>query len=329
MLRGRCIASLPAKENGTAKTPRKVTVGTRSLLALGVSTAAALTMNTTAALAMHTTAGSAAPAATTASGCPQIVAHDGYSGPAAVPGDGPVPPDSVAALQYAARLGAKAVKFDEQWSKDNVPVVIHNLTVSASTGHLVHGHVVHNRGNVDQYPAASLERMHLLTLPGGYPRYHLPSAAAMLSAAVAARMTSVIIEIKTPAITTAEARSLRAAVTAAHATAITSVQSFFVQDIAVLRQVWPSLAVTLLEDSPARLPPAGVGSVVLRGKDVSAQAVATLLGAGLRVGAWTSGGAGVPDSAAAWTAERADGVQQVFTNDTRGYLAWEASVGCS
>jgi glycerophosphoryl diester phosphodiesterase len=320
-----CLA--PGNGDVTAKTPCKVTVATRSLLALVVSTAIALAVNTTAALAVDTTAGTSAPAATAYPGCPELVAHDGYSGPAAVPGDGPVPPDSVAALQYAARLGAKAVKFDEQWSSDNVPVVIHNLTVNESTGRVVHGHVVRNRGNADQFPAASLERMHLLTLPGGYTQYRLPSAETMLKAAVAARMTSVIIEIKTPAITTAEARSLRAAVSSARATAITTVQTFFVQEIAVLRQVWPSLAVTLLEDS-SRLPPAGVRSVVLRGKDVSARAVATLLGAALHVGAWSSGGAGVPDGAAAWTAERADGVQQIFTNDTRGYLAWEASAGC-
>lgn len=278
-----------------------------------------------AVVAAHLAAASASTAAHAS--CPALVAHDGYTGPARVPGRGPVPSDSVAALSYAARIGATAVKFDERWSRDNVPVVIHNWTVDATTGHLVHGRVVRYRGAVGRYRAAALTRMHLLTATGTYTSRLLPTAKAMLKAAAAADLASVIIEVKTPVMTSREARSLRAAVTAAHVAAITSVQTFFTQNVTFLRAAWPSLRIAFLERSPA-LPPAGTDSVVLRGSSVSASSVAKLRRHGLFVGAYTSTGAGVPDSAVSWNTERADGIQQVFTNDARGYRAWQAIKGC-
>lgn len=281
---------------------------------------------------MPRSAGAASTASASTVSCPALVSHDGYSGPASIPGYGPVPLNSTAALRYAARLGSRAVKFDLRWSSDNVPVTIHNETVYASTGWMSAGVVHHHHGKVAYKTAATLESFHLLSLPGAYTSSVLPSTRAMLRAAVAAGDTSAIIEIKVPVISARQVRSLHRAVTASGATAIMSVQTFFTQNVRALQRSWPRvpgqphLRIALLEHAPA-IPPAGVKSVVLTGSAVTPHAVGRLTAAGLRVGAYTSTGAGVPDSSASWSAEKAAGIRQVFTNDPAGYLAWRGD-GC-
>lgn len=253
--------------------------------------------------------------------CPVLVAHDGYSGPARVPGDGPVPPDSVQAMNTAVKAGAGYVKFDVRWSADNVPVIIHNATVTASTG---------RPGYVRDYQARALTRMRLLTRTGVRTRDLLPAAGRLLRAAVSRRVSGVILEVKPDGITPGQARALRTAAARAGALGVTSLQTFFPRDIPVLARAWPSASIALLEGSRAYVPArhGAVTSVVLRGALVTPAASALIRRAGLLLGAYTSTGAGVPDDSASWSADKRDGVQQVFTDDAAGYLRWEARQKC-
>ncbi len=256
------------------------------------------------------------------SACPLLVAHDGYSGPARIAGDGPVPPDSVQALENAVQSGAQYVKFDVRWSADNVPVIIHNSTVDATTRW---------RGKVASYRASVLTRMRLVTRTGTVTPDRLPSAVGLLRAAVAARARGIILEVKPDAIAPGQARSLHAAVAAAGALRETSVQTFFPGEVTALAAAWPSVSIALLERLRAYAPH-GLGprlrSVVLAGDLVTAAHAAMIRRAGLVLGAYTSTGARVPDRASSWSTDLRDGVQQVFTDNTAGYLRWESARQC-
>jgi glycerophosphoryl diester phosphodiesterase len=256
------------------------------------------------------------------SACPLLVAHDGYSGAARIPGDGPVPPDSVQALESAVQSGAQYVKFDVRWSADNVPVIIHNSTVNATTRW---------HGKVASYRSGALTRMRLVTRTGQLTGDRLPTAAALLRAAVAARVSGIILEVKPDAISPGQVRSLHAAVAAAGALRESSVQTFFPGEVGALAAAWPSASIALLERLRAYVPH-GLGSrlrsVVLAGDLVTAAHAAMIRRAGLVLGAYTSTGAGVPDRADSWDTDLRDGVQQVFTDNTAGYLRWEAARHC-
>jgi glycerophosphoryl diester phosphodiesterase len=256
----------------------------------------------------------AAPGAHARAGaCPVLLAHQGYTGRPG--GRGPVPADSVPAISDAVRHGARIVELDVRWSADNVPVVIHNATVSATTRR--HGRVAH-------YRAAKLVRMRLRSA-GGLTRDRLPTLQRALRKVAAVAATAVV-EIKTRQVTPAEAVSFTAAVAAAGARQLVSVHSFYQAPLAALR--YPA---TLLTETPVSGPRGaarvrGDVGVDLRGSIVTRRLVQRLHAAHLRAGAWTSDGSGVVDGPRSWSRLAADGVDRIITGDTPGYRAWCASV---
>jgi glycerophosphoryl diester phosphodiesterase len=241
--------------------------------------------------------------------CPVLLAHQGYTGRPS--GRGPVPADSVPAISDAVRHGARIIELDVRWSADNVPVVIHDATVSATTQR--HGRVAH-------YRAAELVRMRLRSA-AGLTRDRLPTLQRALRRVATTHATAVV-EVKTPRVTPAQAVSFTAAVAAAGAVRLVSVHSFYWAPLDALR--YPA---TLLTETPvfgsrgtARI--RGAVGVDLRGSIVTPRLVRRLHAAQLRAGAWTSAGSGVADSPRSWNRLAADGVDRIITGDTPGYRAW-------
>ncbi|GEM_PF-4493182 len=250
--------------------------------------------------------------------CPVLIAHQGYTG-SATAGAGPVPPDSVGSLRYAARAGARIVEFDVRWSKPSRgypygdPVVIHDRTVSRTTD---------RTGAVARYTSAQLTAMHLVGPGRRVTRYRIPTMLEMLRAAIASHVR-VIIEIKGADLTPAQARVFAAQVRAAGAMQITTVHSFYPDSLATLRRVAPAFdgRTTLLSLTPVTRSPGNVG-IDLPADVVTAAVVRRIHAAGLTAGAYTSSGSGVPDDPASWRRLARDGIDRIITNDTAGYLAW-------
>lgn len=238
--------------------------------------------------------------------CPVLIAHQGYSG--AANGHGPIPNNSIAALDNAVRHGARAVEFDVRWSRDNVPIVIHNSTVNATTRH---------SGLVAHYRASTLERMHLVS-----PRHSdhvaadtIPSMAEMIDAA-RSKNVRVVIEIKAARISAAKAASFASAIDSYSAV---SIHSFYLSSLDVL----PDYPHSLLTETPLTTIPAGIAGVDMRGSIVTAARVAALHSSGLVAGAFTTSGSGVSDNSAEWSKLAADGVNRIITNNTAGYVSWK------
>ena|ERR1035441_7254782 len=237
--------------------------------------------------------------------CPLLVAHQGYSG-LGWP-DGPIPDNSIAALDNAFSHGARTLEFDVRWSSDDIPVVIHNPTIDMTTAH---------HGTVANMTAAKLESMRLVSPWNSLRKtvWKLPSLAAMIDAARAHSMP-VIIEIKTAAVTALQAASFRQAVApwAGHV----NVHSFYTADLAM----FPQYPRTLLTRQ-AVTNDLGDAGVDLAGDVVTMADVAALHRAGLVAGAWVTTSSGVQDNAAEWARLEGDGVDRIITDDAAGYSAW-------
>jgi glycerophosphoryl diester phosphodiesterase len=245
------------------------------------------------------------PAAASAA-CPQLVAHQGYSG--AVSGDGPVPDNSVASMRLAVHDGARVAEFDVRFSADHRPVVIHNATVNMTTRY---------SGPVADYRAVTLERMHLVS-PWNSDHATadtLPSLSAMVTEARTLAVP-VVIEIKTPGIDQADAAAFMAAI-GSYAPR-TDVHSFYVADLALL----PGLTRTLLSLSATTAIPAGYAGADFRASQMTATLAVQLHRLSLTVGAYTTPGSGMPDDTASWSKLAADGVNRIITNNTPGYVTW-------
>jgi glycerophosphoryl diester phosphodiesterase len=268
-----------------------------------------LAVATMAVLAM-TSMAITVPGPARAATCPALVAHQGYSG--AANGDGLIPANSTAALKNAVVHGARIVEFDVRWSRDNVPVVIHNSTVNMTTRW---------SGPVADYKAATLERMHLVS-PWNSDHVTpdtIPTLAAMVAEARTLDVPAVA-EIKVADISAPQATSFVAAV---DGYAGFSVHSFYEKSLAMV----PQFPRTLLTLTRVTSVPAGYVGIDMRGSIVTASLVAQLHAESLVAGAYTTPGSGVADNAAEWAKLAADGINRIITNDTAGYVEW-AKDGC-
>jgi glycerophosphoryl diester phosphodiesterase len=265
-------------------------------------TVVATTLTTLSVLAPATAHASTSP------NCPLLVAHQGYSG-LGWP-DGPVPDNSIAALDNAFSHGARTVEFDVRWSKDSVPVVIHNPTLNMTTAH---------HGTVANMLASKLTSMRLVSPWNSTHKtvWKLPSLAAMIDAARAHSMP-VIVEIKTSQVTAQQAATFRQAV--APWKAHVSVHSFYTADLAM----FPQYPRTLLTRQ-AVTNDLGDAGVDMSGDVVTVADVAALHRAGLVAGAFVTTSSGVKDDAAEWERLRVDGIDRIITDSTRDYAAWCAA----
>lgn len=231
-----------------------------------------------------------------------------------------LPENSAAALDAAARAGAGKVEIDVQYSRDGVPMAIHDTTVNRTTLHT---------GPVGSYTAAQLGAMRL-RVEGRGPAsrwmsgQRMPTVRALLVRARADGM-AVSAEVKPAALTYARARALLRAFWAAGDEGAVDVRSYIP---GVLRQMraagyWGRLTLTVMGVNPD--PPAGIweesvnyannwpGAPVV--PPVPAGDVAALQARGIKADAYTL------DTAAQFALAPA-GIDSVTTDNVTGAVMW-------
>ena len=236
--------------------------------------------------------------------CPGLVAHRGDAWPYSS-----APENSLRAATFAYQAGAPAVETDVRFTRDGVPVIMHDATVNRTT---------RATGPVSSYRAAVITRLRLLEKPGARSSVtwqRVPSFTRYLARA-AADHGRVLAEIKPPAITAAQAATLARVIRASGAAVI--VHSFWPADLAAIRKALPGVRTQLLTAAYTAAT-AGGSLEDISVANLTAGNVAALHAAGIKAGAWT------PDSRAGWAQVAGWGVDQVTTNNPAGYLRWCAA----
>jgi glycerophosphoryl diester phosphodiesterase len=255
------------------------------------------------ALCLTVLGGSAGASAAT---CPVISARLGLHYPY-----NSLPENSVAAIDAAHLAGAPKVEVDVQFSRDRIPVVIHNSTVDRTTTH---------KGAVSSYTAAQLEAMRLRLAPGSatVTSQHPPSLFAVLSRAKADKM-AVSIEIKPSTLSYTLARDLLYRMWWVGDEGSIDLRSAVPSVLAQMRTAgyWGHLTLTVeaakILTSPSPYWMEGIDYDV-QGNFISAADVTALHAAGVRVDAFT------PDTPAQF-AMVPPGVDQITTDNVATALA--------
>jgi len=216
------------------------------------------------------------------------------------------PENTIASLEAAADRGADWVETDVQFTKDGVPVLMHDDTVDRTTD---------GTGRVDQLTAEEISR---LTVDGGG---RVPTLEQALRA-LKDRPARLLLEIKGPQTSAAVDRAL-ALVSAAGMTGRTLLQSF---DENVVRAGSASpyrtrvalLRSTLDADPVATARAFSLGAYAVKFTGLSARpaVVDQLKAAGVEVFVWTV------DSAPQWQNATSWGVNGVITNGPDRFVQW-------
>lgn len=227
------------------------------------------------------------------------------------------PENSLAAINAAHRLGVGKVEVDVWFSKDGIPVDIHDWAVDRTTAYT---------GKVSSYTAAQLEAMRLKVkgVPGDreMSSQHLPALQSTLERAAADGM-AVSVEMKPHRLTYEQASAVLRLIRMVNDKAGTDVRSFYPRVLSEMRKAGYRGHLTLITTSYRALPKSSgywmesinYGS---NGTHITAAEVTALHAAGVLLDAWT------PDTAAEVATVPA-GVDQVTTNNVRGY---RADTGC-
>lgn len=246
--------------------------------------------------------------------CPMISARLGLHWPYSS-----LPENSAAAIDAAHRAGAPKVEVDVNFSRDGVPVAVHDATIDRVTDHT---------GAVSAYTAAQLASFRL-RVEGSYrnkrlSNEHLLSLWGALVRAKADGMR-VSVEIKPDRITAAQAHAVALRFGWLNDWSMIDVRSFDPPVLAVMRRADRRIRTTLTVHRTVLRPPAGnvMESINYhwQGQTIRPATVRTLHAAGLQVDAWT------PDTASALgTVPR--GVDQVTTNNVVAARAYLKAHGC-
>lgn len=247
-------------------------------------------------------------AAHRAGSCPTISARLGLHYPYSND-----PENSLTAIDAAHRIGVRKVEVDVWFSKDGVPVDIHDRTVNRTTAYT---------GRVSAYLAAQLQAMRLKVkgIPGdrAMSSQYLPSVRSALGRAKADGM-AVSVELKPRVLTKARARALVGLFGMVNDQAMVDVRSIHPRVLAEMREAGYRGRLTLITAGYKPLPESSgywMESINYggSGRHITAAEVAALHASGVLVDAWT------PDTAAEVATVPA-GVDQVTTNNVRGYRA--------
>jgi glycerophosphoryl diester phosphodiesterase len=288
-----------------------VIIRLRSVTTMGAAAAALLMACGFAGGRTGMTAGLPARAATH---CPMVSARLGLHWPYTN-----LPENSAAAIDAAHNAGAPKVEVDVNFSRDGVPMALHDYWLNGVTAHT---------GNVWDYTAAQLETFPL-RIDGRHGKgrmssQHLISLWSALSRAKADGMR-VSVEIKPESLTAARANTVALRFGWLNDWNMIDVRSFDPPVLAAMRRADQRIHTTLTVDRPVVPAPAGnvMESIEFNasGAAIKPATVSALHASGLTVDAYT------PNTPAEFRAVPLT-VDQITTNNVRGALAFLKAHGC-
>lgn len=231
-------------------------------------------------------------------GCvvPEVIGHRGTA----------VDENTLKGLRDAVDAGATGVEFDVWWTSDGVPVLSHDPTVDrTTTGH----------GAISGMTAAEVRALHTKR---GQPVPTLDEALRY----VAEQRVTAMVELK-PAPTSAQVRSLLAAIRTTHTAEQVVVHSFNPAAVDAVRRAAPELRTALTHEktpiSGAQAARYGTSLNVSRFL-ATPEAVEDWHASGLRVYVWTA------NWPPAWEKARTAGVDAVLTDRVAPYIQWARTV---
>jgi glycerophosphoryl diester phosphodiesterase len=253
-----------------------------------------------AVIALHVSGPPAAHVTANATGCGSVAVIGHRGEPQSRP------EETLPSFQQAIADGARTIEMDVQFTSDNVPVLMHDLTVDRTTD---------GTGPLRSYSAARIAQLDAGSWFGAtWTGTRVPTFDAVLALA-AAHHVAVIAELKDPATTDANITAYLASLSRSSAPVL--VESFYpnlLQEMAARSPSTPTALITSANVTPATA--AQYGRVLIVSQTVvTSTTVAGWHAAGLKVYAWT------PDSAVQWSAMRQAGADAVMTDDTHGFFA--------
>jgi glycerophosphoryl diester phosphodiesterase/fibronectin type 3 domain-containing protein len=239
------------------------------------------------------------PQAVAAVPCPTVMAHRGnayYGGPSE---------NTIGAFTAAFGVGSRWVETDVQFTRDNVPVLMHDATVDRTTT---------GTGAVATLTAAEFTA---LTMNDGQ---HAPTLAQALDLLRGHPERHLMMELK--AITTAQEPILLALLAGLEDQVYLNAFARALPSLQRLKSTDPLLHVSLITYTPVLPVPGGLSGEDMEYTYATAERVAQLHAAGATVRVW------VPNNTSAWRALRDLGVDAIMTNSVTSYLTW-AGAECS
>lgn len=242
--------------------------------------------------------------------CPVVSARLGLHWPYS-----PYPENSAAAIEAAHRAGAPKVEIDVGFSRDGVPMVLHDATIDRVTAHT---------GSVTSYTAAKLESFPLKVGNQQMSDQHVLSLSDALRRIKADGMR-VSIEIKPDVLTAGQARAIVQRLQPLNYWHMLDVRSFDAPVLAMMRRADPRVHTTLIVRRPVLPAPPGLVMESIdyhwRGSVLRPSVVRALHAEGLQVDAFT------PDTEAGFAAVPHT-VDQITTNNVGGAHAFLKARGC-
>lgn len=237
---------------------------------------------------------------------PAVVGHRGEPAVA--------PEETAPAFSAAIRDGARTIEMDVRFTRDLVPILLHDDTLDRTTDGL---------GAPERLTLRQIKRLDAGSWRSRKWRgTRVPTLREVLDIARRAKVR-VIVELKRPGVTDRQLGVFFDVIRGAGMNNATTVESFSVANLAAVRRKAPSMRTALIS-TPAAEPQLArrYGQTLLQNfEEVTAARVLAWHRAGLLVMAWS------PDTAAGWRAMRAAGVDAILTNDSKTYTAW-AENGC-
>ncbi len=231
--------------------------------------------------------------------CPAVIAHRGNS-----TSTGPTE-NSIGAFNAAFAAGARWIETDVQFTKDNVPVLMHDSTVDRTTT---------GTGSVASLTAAQFTA---LTLNDGQRAPTLAQALDLVRANPARRL---MMEAKT--ISAAQEPALLDLLAGLEDQVYVNGFARSLTNIQRLKSANPLLNISLVGYSPVFPVPTGISGEDQEYTYVTADGIAQLHAAGMASRVW------VPNNTTAWRALRDLGVDAIMTNSVAAYVKW-AAVECT
>ena len=256
-------------------------------------------------LASPTSVASAAPeptagiSAAAICGRPAAISHRGIGVGA--------PESTLRGFRGVARIGVNILESDIQFTRDQVPVIMHDATVNRTTN---------GSGRVSNLTIRQIRRLNA----GEGTR--VPRLRGLVALA-ARRNVNLLAELKPRGTTVAQVRKVLRIVRARGMGSHTTIHSRYRANLRTVNRIAPRIRTMLVLDRRAgfRLPPRAVDTVGANHRLVTRSRVRRWHRNGVRVFAWTV------NRRSGWRRLNADGVNAIVTDRPGAYLRW-ARRGC-